>query len=227
MLACIRRSLLVTISLAASAAPLAAQFFGSVRTFESTIGCYGGPIEYTSLTWPTIPDAYGPIPTTRVGTAFCSQARVTIGKIANAHFGARVDLDVTVPEPQLVVTPYVEVAYWLRLNVGMAGAPLSPYLTTPLTEIGPIDFTLDFDRRLGLYDMTPTGMYVAGQWEMIGNPGRWYDRTPMFGSGYTQLALIETTVPEPSTWALMATGLLTIGGAAMRRKRRTGMQPQG
>jgi hypothetical protein len=202
-----RRLLLLGISLS-SAAPLPAQWVGSYRTFDGALTCAEGLLEVG-----------------RQGTAFCSQAQLTIGRLATSNdLVARVVLRTTVPAGNSPVNPESDLNWMFISGVGIDALwqrYSSPFYTdVPLTSItGPVDFRpIANHPARDLYSFTPTTLSMWGEWRVIGT-------TETYNAGRTRglavMALTETTVPEPSTWALTATGLLTLGGVAIRRKRLT------
>jgi hypothetical protein len=203
--------------LTAAALPLHAQWLGPTRTFESENGCVSGVLEYAE--WPA--GSAFPSGPPRVGTAFCTQAQMTIGQRATDDtWVVRVGLNTTVPDGNPTVRPYIDTPpSWL--NIFLSASPnalFAPYgETRPLPIIGSVDVLLPFPG--GLYAVHPTWFDLRGLWEVIGNHGH-QGALPKYTHATVRLALAETTVPEPSTWVLMGTGLLAIGGVATRRRRR-------
>lgn len=59
---------------------------------------------------------------------------------------------------------------------------------------------------------------IADGGSFVGNPGFYADNVGTYTTTYAVSA--TSTVPEPSTWALLATGLATIAGISARRRRR-------
>jgi hypothetical protein len=168
---------------------------------------------------------------TRRGTAFCSHAQITLGRLASTGaWVARVTPRVTVPagNPIIYPQPEAEQGYWAQLFFGGAApfmmiAPgASPAPT--LASIGSVDFLLPGGRLPGalefdegnVYDVVLQSITVRGYWTITGA------RSPIFGThdaARVNMALVETTAPEPTTSALMGIGLLAIGGIATRRNR--------
>jgi hypothetical protein len=221
------RLLLLGASLAAVSSPLTAQWIGPTRTFESPTRCASGILEYGDWPWTST----FPLSPSRNGTAYCSTAYVTLGQRANSNLWFfQVDLRTTVPESGITVTPWFERLTWLDIpynGTSFVGASVtSPW--GPLTSLQPFDVMLIGGRLPGYsgqgegnpYDVQLTGLSMWAQWEIIGNHGSAAAGfAPPYAWAPLSLTLVETTAPEPSTWVLMATGLLTIGGVAARRNR--------
>jgi hypothetical protein len=219
------RMTVLGVSMVAIASPLTAQFTGSTRTFETSVGCGIGILGYD---WP----AGTEFPRGRtVGTAFCTRARVTIGQDAfsSASWLAQVRLlDLDIPAGNNPVNPDSDQP-WLQIFGGTTApswvlSTSGPYTDRPLTSIvGSIDIFTFRSRDTGLYDFTPTSFALSAEWRVKGHPNEFTGICCSIVSERADariaLALVETTVPEPSAWALMGTGLLAIGGVAVRRKR--------
>jgi hypothetical protein len=165
-----RRLSLLGASLVVSAAPLPAQFVGSVRTFDAAPGCIYGLLEYD---WPEGSPFPGQF-TNRFGNAVCFQARVVIGRLAaDNRVTAHAVLNATDPEPGIQASPYIE-ATWLSINGALdASAPHSPYFVSPLSSLGVIDFgPISFDPRFTPYDVAASSLFLAARWKVLNNRDR-------------------------------------------------------
>ncbi len=220
-----RRVLLFGASLAAVASPLAAQWNGPIRTFESAQGCATGRLEWLFT------GGIGSLPSgARFGTIFCSQVKLTVGRRSSDNYWVlRINLNTTVPEPGLKVHPLHGRGSWVDVTsstyptnfFGLGVLPgqiqeISVYDHVLLSNY-PLENVPPSDPRSDWSHLALTGVSVWGQSTIAG-----WDRHPVAdrtNESWVRLALVETTAPEPSTWALMTTGLLTLGGIAVRRKR--------
>jgi hypothetical protein len=119
------------------------------------------------------------------------------------------------------------VPFSLTTNAGVATTTPS-FVGFPLgVTAGAFDRTYDLGAastyRAGF--ITANGGTVAGAEAALlaglNTPGATYYNihTNVFTGGEIKAFLVPTAVPEPSTYALMTSGLLVLGGAAWRRRR--------
>jgi hypothetical protein len=207
----VAKSLLV---LAASAAPVFAQVAGTANV---------GPIQFLMTTVGSGNNAPSPVGDL---TGFVANGSITFSSTTvgiNRFFCVDDNRQITLPGVSDVWITRLDATDWSRTLVGgaLGNAVAASRYTTAAGYAGAVtvgDIAFNQNQQRNIWRATDGVAAINGPTSAAVVLTNWYVVTGRDNFG-NQQELIATVVPEPSTYALVATGLVALGVAARRRRR--------